>query len=57
VNHPVDLYSNYNYVLIVLALFIGSCASFCALELVAHISNQRGAARRGWLTSPRWPAS
>jgi NO-binding membrane sensor protein with MHYT domain len=49
VNHPVDLYSNYNYVLILLALFIGSCASFCALELVAHISNQRGAARRGWL--------
>ncbi|MGN6671668.1 MAG: MHYT domain-containing protein [Thermomicrobiales bacterium] len=48
-NHPLDLYSNYNYALILLALFVGSCASFCALELVAYITSQRGAARRAWL--------
>ena len=48
-NHALDLPSDYNYLLALLALVVASCASFCALELVALVAGLPAAARRPWL--------
>ena len=44
-----DLFGEYNLTLVILAFIVASGASYCALELVAHVSGSGSAARRAWL--------
>ena len=47
--HSSELLSTYSVPLIILSFVIAACASFCALELVGHVSNAQAFTRRLWL--------
>ena len=44
-----DLFGDYNLTLVILAFIVSAASSYCALELVAHVSGLGTATRRAWL--------